>query len=33
MYQIDLYQKDFVLKQPVLNVTIQLPSVKSYTHV
>lgn len=33
MYQIDLYQKDFVLKQPVLHVTIQLPSVKSYIHV
>ena len=33
MYQIDLYQKDFVLKQPVLHVTIQLTSVKSYTHV
>ena len=33
MYQIDLYQKDFILKQPVLHVTIQLPTVKSYTHV
>ena len=30
MYQIDLYQKDFVLKQQVLHVTIQLPSVKTH---